>query len=1030
MLSQKITEMRNKAHEANAANKIMDMLDKLRKSNNELSKRRWIWELIQNAKDAVNSSGKIDISIIFDEANGIVEFKHNGKLFTTENLVFLIEQVSSKDRTDNSNEQRKTTGKFGTGFLTTHLLSGKVVVSGYLQDSGETPRKFCVELDRTGRDKQAIISAITASCKQLDESSTFVSEADIDENAYNTTFVYQLNSDGIETAREGIQNLITTVPYVLAFVPEINSVVINDGQFAFRRRTEPSIALDNAYVLEVHQEKGDTSAIRHICVTSDVDVSVAVEIGRSNNRKFICEFSSLLPRLFCDFPLIGTEDFAFPVVVNSSQFNPNEPRDGVWLNDNDDDTDILENKRILEKAVALYKNLLKYLNDNSYECIYNITSIKSPVRKDWLSSDWLSNNILGELKPFIEKEEIIPTHNGARISILDKWDDSNIYLMKDLSKELRKKTWQLVSCIYPNKITKSDEIESWYGSLWSDCRNFGLEDLIYMVSDNYDIESLSEKLLDSVDVFDWLNQLYAIIFANKSLFMDLKQENIKLFPNQNEVLCCLDNLYIDESIDDVHKDLAKMIEVNVTSWLAHVKIANSVSAYIGKYKLEDLAKEMSDRYNDFEYGNEEFCLRLLCLRIEEEQYLTDEHKELCEFINKLYPESMDKVYIVSRYIPKLLNESLSYWREKILNDISSCDNLFNFSNRFNVENVVDFINQFISFLNKYKHSNRLNDNCVTIFPNQNDVFVTKEALFIDDEGVDEILKDICKHMDYDIRNHLLHSDIYLELPTERNFGIGNIADKIIKFVEENANKYIDEADLRDDFNRLLRWIRDSTNAKLVNRHFSRLKKNIHWFYNDDDIASNMEKADRYESLLTRFGVKDENGLEELLKKVQQIEDSEKEESIEITQNLLAQYGIATEKGLKDAIERGVFGESFVHTSGQFDGYFDYVQGILERSKNNVLKHLREHKDYDLSDIDEIAPTVFVVKKHDEEIYLIVRPSDGEQVIIYYQSEFDILDYERDWELWVENGIDEPEKLTFGKILKRTGMNKIPLKKVL
>lgn len=85
--------------------------------------------------------------------------------------------------------------------------------------------------------------------------------------------------------------------------------------------------------------------------------------------------------------------------------------------------------------------------------------------------------------------------------------------------------------------------------------------------------------------------------------------------------------------------------------------------------------------------------------------------------------------------------------------------------------------------------------------------------------------------------------------------------------------------------------------------------------------------------------------------------------------------------------------------------------------------------YDLSDISEIAPTIYVIKKHNQEIYLMIRPSDYNQVIIYYDSEFDLLDYKTDWELWVEDGKSKPQKLTFGKILKLTGVNKIPLRKV-
>ncbi len=97
--SQKIRNLRNKAQETQAANKIIDMLTELKLKNDETTSYRWIWELIQNAKDVVNTSGMVDIIINFDEGNKTVEFKHNGKLFSTENIVFLIEQVSTKDRT-------------------------------------------------------------------------------------------------------------------------------------------------------------------------------------------------------------------------------------------------------------------------------------------------------------------------------------------------------------------------------------------------------------------------------------------------------------------------------------------------------------------------------------------------------------------------------------------------------------------------------------------------------------------------------------------------------------------------------------------------------------------------------------------------------------------------------------------------------------------------------------------------------------------------------------------------------------------
>jgi hypothetical protein len=47
------------------------------------------------------------------------------------------------------------------------------------------------------------------------------------------------------------------------------------------------------------------------------------------------------------------------------------------------------------------------------------------------------------------------------------------------------------------------------------------------------------------------------------------------------------------------------------------------------------------------------------------------------------------------------------------------------------------------------------------------------------------------------------------------------------------------------------------------------------------------------------------------------------------------------------------------------------------------------------------------------------------VIVYYSSEKDTLDYENA-ELWIDNGVDKPRHLTLGKILKTTGINRIPV----
>ena len=116
----KIDAIKQEAYETNVANRILDLLRNLRYSSNENSPRRWIWELVQNAKDVVNSTGKIKIQVNFDEEKQILEFSHNGAPFTLKHLIYLMEQVSTKDRSSGESSSKKT-GKFGTGFFAEKL---------------------------------------------------------------------------------------------------------------------------------------------------------------------------------------------------------------------------------------------------------------------------------------------------------------------------------------------------------------------------------------------------------------------------------------------------------------------------------------------------------------------------------------------------------------------------------------------------------------------------------------------------------------------------------------------------------------------------------------------------------------------------------------------------------------------------------------------------------------------------------------------------------------------------------------------
>src|ERR1700739_906133 len=74
----------DKAHNRNIATKIHEEMAKLRASvdASPATQRRWVWELIQNAKD-VNIDGKVRVRIEadLDGSDAHVIFRHNGGAF-------------------------------------------------------------------------------------------------------------------------------------------------------------------------------------------------------------------------------------------------------------------------------------------------------------------------------------------------------------------------------------------------------------------------------------------------------------------------------------------------------------------------------------------------------------------------------------------------------------------------------------------------------------------------------------------------------------------------------------------------------------------------------------------------------------------------------------------------------------------------------------------------------------------------------------------------------------------------------------
>lgn len=356
-----------------STNIIMTRLEELRgASNQEKAKmrRRWIWELIQNAVDSSRESGA-KIWVEYDKENDILRFSHNGKFFTYDNLIDLITQISSKSDDVNN------VGKFGTGFISTHLISGFVNVEGYYQrnNDNDESKKIDFILDRRGETREAIKNSTEQAISNLDNLlSIDANTKTVDENCTCTSFSYDLSyssSDVHKNIEEGIRDLDMNISYVFLFSNKLKEVSCND--YVYRKKEEHKLQyLHNISVLICEKEnltdKSKKETLVMSCFDPDSSTTIAFKVHANRESKFVDPMDDT-PKIFCSFPLIGTENFSFPVAVNSPHFKVLQERDGIQ-----EGSEI--NIKIFDDAIKLYSKIMDYMSSSEgWKQLYNLCKV-------------------------------------------------------------------------------------------------------------------------------------------------------------------------------------------------------------------------------------------------------------------------------------------------------------------------------------------------------------------------------------------------------------------------------------------------------------------------------------------------------------------------------------------------------------------------------------------------------------------------------------------------------------------------------
>ena len=665
------------AGDRSIADKIIQRLHDLDKTV-ENNQGRWAWELLQNAKDSIAEDDDRAVSVQIQLDEDSVEFKHNGIHFTDQDVIGLISQISSKEVEEG--QKSKKTGRFGTGFLTTHLLSRVIKVKGILKSADRSFHEFEFLLDRRGKKIAELIPKIENSWSGFRESIKQIS-LNYDKNQFNTSFFYQLETEEQKRiAQIGVEEFSKLIPFVLAFIPKISNVKIIDNvtknTIIFEKKNE----LRDSFIEHISKTENNEKTDILILYASNDKVKIATEVVRSE-RGYSVKSIKNLPKLFCDFPLIGTENFHFPVIVNSFFFNPQTERDGVWLK-SIDDAEVEENQKLLENAVELYRSLISQVTEKNFFDLYNLAETKMPSTDGrYFDEKWYEEFIQKPIRELLYSAKIVELEDEAieKKAIKELW-----FPVKSLTKVVKEDIWQFTFDLSPNAVCKRTHLYQWCDISWEDWKKIDYPVLVSTLAKQKNIHKLSLSLKgDEDNTFDWLNRLYDFIIEDDSnLALFLQSE---IIPNQNEIFKKKPDLYVDEIQDD---DLIKILELLGEDW-KDILLHDAINPK--KYQVKEkknIADKITEKLNKSSYcNNDENSVRaisLLCEWFENNETLgKDLFSELYLKRAELFMNTIkDKevLYKVMRTYPNL---------SKLDKDVQRVEQLESLLNEFNANDMSD-----------------------------------------------------------------------------------------------------------------------------------------------------------------------------------------------------------------------------------------------------------------------------------------------------------------------------------------------------
>jgi len=868
--------------------KVSNRLRQLR-TPGENDKKRWIWELLQNAKDSIANSERNKVDIVLEQYDDRIIFSHNGRPFTPKALNSLIWQKSGEKR-----GSVESTGRFGTGFLTTHTLSQTVMVETVLKDTDGSLYGVEFTLNREGETDDELKDGISQTLDSRKYLRTPISEW--------TKFTYILSSKtNKESADVGIENFLSNIYFNMAFAPEINSVkFIKKGKSFSIERAEPHNAHENISILRFKKISKDASFIVSIAKRAieepDVNLTgkfkqprnlrLAIALQVDEERKELIKLSDKVPQLFCVFPLIGTELFYYPVVINSPDFEPVPERDRLFLLGDKFDNEKKEitidgiNKELIERSSKLISTFYEYFSMNGWKNLHLLARGGKTVPDQERDFDtvWYKDFIQSILRKYITETPLVKTKLGLK-PFKNATGQNEIIFPKADSKKARKAIYDFTKDIFPDKLPDENLVDEWADLIWKeDCEFQTLEKLVEQVAAFKKLDNL--PLAPDVDKTEWIDRLISFVDGEQGSLLD----EYAIIPNQEEdfKLKSFEEFSMDDDVPNEAFDILNTFGINWKKIL--LKKGITAVSFQLKKNAEQFSIDLNGAIKDA-IGKGSDTLKSAMLQLISFVPIADStnatyvarRENVLRFAKDIFGYTFPEKKVCA-FNESVWNVCDDWILKEMLKEVSKTESVLNLFEKFKGVDLT-WLDEFIGFTIKCLGVEILNDNAFKILPDQNGDFKIKSVLSKDDNIPEELKTEVFEALGLLLKADLLENKITAIVP-EKVIDISWVSSKLNDLLK---NSTIDEAKKSACSLKLIELL-PSSKSPLLKSYQTNLFDIVKRFYNSENFVAR-EIENFHESL---WIVSNDFLIDTLIKLISQLKSSIDENDVAINRTPFTQ----------------------------------------------------------------------------------------------------------------------------------------------